>query len=373
MLSRRGFLQLTGTGAALAALAACGVEPTPDIAPRINVGASKADGRILFVRNTNENNGKDDGIYLMENAGKSRRVIAEQDDDVALQYPRWSPDGTRFAYVRSQDSGIFANLWIANADGGNPQRITDFQSRIPHKNNVDAQKNYVADSSIVAGISWARGSNTLTFVSDRLYPSLRPWIYEEPDKPPTLANLHVIAATAAFSPPKPDVKFHIDDTALASDGSTMAFTGFWVQPDDWSNRQTQVYLLDFATKKYAQLTEMHWGAYAPSFSPDGQVIAFTGRPDYRVNDLHVMTRDGKNQLLVPTGGAAGAARSPVWSPDGRRLAFLSGTEGGQFSIWALDVNRPADGSPLTAANFGKAEKIADEKGIDARSGLSWTA
>lgn len=373
MLSRRGFLQLTGAGAALAALAACGAEPTPGVAPRVvPVGASAADGRMLFVKNTNENNGKDDGIYLIENGGKSRRVIGEQGDDYALQYPRWSPDGTRFAYARVQNRGAYSNLWIANADGGNPQRITDFMSKRPYKDNVEAQGLYVLESAIVVGISWSR-SNLITFASDRLYPALRPWIYDAPDQPPSQKNLYVIPATANFSPANADVKFHIDDTALAPDGSAMAFVGFWVQPDDWSNRQTQIYLLDFGAKKYVQLTEMKWGAYAPAFSPDGQVIAFTGRPDYRVNDLHVMTRDGKNQTLVPTGGAAGAARSPVWSPDGRRLAFLSGTEGGQFNIWAMDVNRPADGSPLTAANFGKAEKIADEKGIDARSGLSWTA
>lgn len=370
-MSRRGFLQLTGAGVVAAALAACGAEPTTT--PRRNPGASKADGRILFVKNTNEYNGKDDGIYLMENAGKSRKVIGEQGDDYALQYPRWSPDGTRFAYVRVQDRGAYSNLWIANADGGNPQRITDFMSKRPFKGNVDAQGLYVQESAIVAGVSWSR-NNWITFASDRLNPAaaLRPWLYDDPNQPPAPKNLYVIPATANFSPANADVKFHIDDTALAPDNSAMAFVAFWVQPDDWSNRQTQIYALDFGTKKYAQLTEFKWGAYAPAYSPDGRVIAFTGRPDYRVNDLHVMTRDGKNQVLVPTGGAAGAARSPVWSPDGKRLAFLSGVEGGQFSIWAMDVNRPADGSPLTAADFGKAEKIADEKGIDARSGLSWT-
>jgi hypothetical protein len=38
----------------------------------------------------------------------------------------------------------------------------------------------------------------------------------------------------------------------------------------------------------------------------------------------------------------------------------------------MDVTPAAPGTPLTAANFGKPEKLTDEQGIDAPSGLSWT-
>jgi hypothetical protein len=37
----------------------------------------------------------------------------------------------------------------------------------------------------------------------------------------------------------------------------------------------------------------------------------------------------------------------------------------------MEVTPPAPGTPFTAANFGKPQKLTDEKGIDARSGLSW--
>ena len=83
-----------------------------------------------------------------------------------------------------------------------------------------------------------------------------------------------------------------------------------------------------------------------------------------------MARDGKNAVQITT---TGAARSPVWSPDGKKLAFLAAFEGAQFNIYVMDVTPAAPGTPLTAANFGKPEKITDEKGIDASSGLSWTA
>ncbi len=373
MLSRRQALKASAAAVAAAALAACGAPARQEVGPqpRRNVGASKADGRILFAKaNTAENGGKDDGIYMLENAGKVRKLLSKADGDHALQYPRWSPDGARIAYVRAGDHGIFSDLWIANADGTNPRRITDFQSRIAHKNDVNAEKEYVADSSIVAGPSWSRGGNFVTFASDKGPPGMmRPWTLEKPDQPPLSTNLHVIEATRNFSPPaKPFL--HIDNTTLTVDGGAMAFVALWTQPDDFANKQTQIYALDFGTRKVTPpLTTMPWGAYDPAFSPDGQYIAFAARPDYRVNDLYIMTRDGRNQVQITT---TGAARSPVWSPDGRKLAFLGGFEGAQFNVYVMDFN-PTPGTPIAAVNFGAPEKITDEKGIDARSGFSWTA
>ncbi len=314
-----------------------------------------------------DNGGKDDGIYSLDNA-KVRKILSKADGDDALEYPRWSPDGKQIAFARAGDQGIFSDLWIMNADASNPHRVTDFQSKIAHKNNVVAEGNYVTDSAIVAGLSWSQGSNSITFACDKAYGAVRPWIMEDANDL-TPAKTHVIQATASFrSPAGPFL--HIDTTALAPDGSAMAFVGAWVQPDDVTNKQTQIFVLDFGTKKYsAPLTTMHWGAYDPAFSPDGQQIAFAGRPDYRVNDLFIMTRDGKNQTQITN---TGAARSPVWSPDGKKLAFLAAFEGAQFNIYVMDVSMPAPGTPLAAANFSKPEKLTDEKGIDARSGLSWS-
>jgi len=368
VVSRRQALKISAAAVASAALAACGAprQQAPAIALQRNTAASKADGRILFAKvRMADNGGKDDGLYSLDNT-KVQKILSKANGDDALEYPRWSPDGKQIAFARAGDQGIFSDLWLMNADASNPRRITDFQSKIAHKNNVDAEGKYVTDSSIVAGLSWSQG---ITFASDKGYSAMRPWIMEDAnDLTPT--KTHVIQATAGFSPANAGINFHIDNTDLAPDGSAMAFVGLWVQPDDATNKQTQIFVLDFGTKKYsAPLTTMHWGAYDPAFSPDGQQIAFAGRPDYRVNDLFVMTRDGKNQTQITN---TGAARSPVWSPDGKKLAFLAAFEGAQFNIYVMDVSLPAPGTPLTAANFSKPEKLTDEKGIDARSGLSWS-
>jgi dipeptidyl aminopeptidase/acylaminoacyl peptidase len=368
LLTRRALIRASA-GLAGAALVGCGREPQQQPTRHGNAGASKADGRILFAKvRMTENGGKDDGIYSLDN-GTVRKVLSKQDGDDALEYPRWSPDGQRIAFARAGDRGIFSDLWIVNADGSSPRQITEFQSKIAHKNDANAEGNYVIDSGVVLGISWSSGGNFITFASDKGYAALRPWTYESPDQPPTAQNLHVIPATQSFSPANSQINFHIDNTALAPDGSAMAFVGYWAQPDDYSNRQTQISLLDFGTKKYsAPLTTMHWGAYDPAFSPDGQSIAFAARPDYRVDDLFIMARDGQHAVQITQ---TGAARSPVWSPDGKKIAFLAAFEGAQFNLYVMEVTPPAPGTPFAAANFGKPQKLTDEKGIDARSGLSW--
>ncbi len=361
-----------------AALAACGAQQQPsqllpESAPRRNTAASKADGRILFAKvQMTDNGGKDDGLYSLDNT-KVRKVLSKADGDFALAYPCWSPNGKQIAFARAGDRGIYSDLWIMNADTSNPRQITKFKSGIAHNNNVDAEGRYVKDSSIVAGLSWSQGGNFITFASDKGYSALRPWTLEKPDEPPTAQTLHVITATAGFSAPNTGVNFHIDNTDIAPDGSAMAFVGLWAQADNYANKQSQIYMLDFGTKKYAQLTDLptfKWGAYDPAFSPDGQQIAFAGRPDYRVNDLFIMSRDGRNQTQITN---TGAARSPVWSPDGKKIAFLAAFEGAQFNIYVMDVSPPPPGTSFTAANFGTPAKLTDEKGIDARSGLSWTA
>ena len=76
---------------------------------------------------------------------------------------------------------------------------------------------------------------------------------------------------------------------------------------------------------------------APCFSPDGSQLAFartiaTPGLQRRTLEIHLMTWTGQDQRqltrtfmapLVP-----GAASAPVWSPDGARIAYVAGLQGG---------------------------------------------
>jgi Tol biopolymer transport system component len=73
---------------------------------------------------------------------------------------------------------------------------------------------------------------------------------------------------------------------------------------------------------------------APVFSPDGKSIAFTSNRDGGQWRIYLMNADGTN-LRRLTAGPMDV--TPTWSPDGNWIAFAS-TRGGQFDIWMVDTH-----------------------------------
>ena len=79
----------------------------------------------------------------------------------------------------------------------------------------------------------------------------------------------------------------------------------------------------------------------PAFSPDGRRIAFVSNRD-QDNQIYVMNADGSGQRRLTR--RPGNDFAPAWSPDGRRIAFHRVGDG----IWVMN----ADGSGLTRLTAG---------------------
>jgi serine/threonine protein kinase len=112
----------------------------------------------------------------------------------------------------------------------------------------------------------------------------------------------------------------IEPTSLAG-GGQIAFS---------SNRtgNFQIWIINSDGSGQRQLTGIATGACQPSWSPDGKYLAFispcTGKKDiYSGSRIYISDADGKNlqPLSVPLSSAGDF--SPVWSPDGDRIAFAS--------------------------------------------------
>ncbi len=75
------------------------------------------------------------------------------------------------------------------------------------------------------------------------------------------------------------------------------------------------------------------GGSEPAWSPDGAKIAFT-RFKAAQEQVWLMDADGQNQTLLTH---VGPNSSPEWSPDGKRIAFASSRDGGS-QIYVMDEN-----------------------------------
>lgn len=141
---------------------------------------------------------------------------------------------------------------------------------------------------------------------------------------------------------------------LAADGSRLAYTRKADNSNLWRIS------LPTSEKSKAVATRLTSGTSyhgAPSFSPDGHWITFTfGANGEASNVFKMSATDGKPVQLTFFEHAT--TSGPVFSPDGRRIAFIS-DQSGAPKVWTI----PADG--------GLAQILENTNAADPHSRPSW--
>ncbi|HUV12098.1 MAG TPA: LpqB family beta-propeller domain-containing protein, partial [Acidobacteriota bacterium] len=97
--------------------------------------------------------------------------------------------------------------------------------------------------------------------------------------------------------------------------------------------------------------------YSPHFSPDGKRVAFLSERS-GTSEIWVCDSQGKGAYQVTNFGGSGYPGTPRWSPDGQEIAFDSAGEGPR-DIYVVN------------AGGGVARRVTTEKSTDARP--SWSA
>ncbi|MEO8114305.1 MAG: S9 family peptidase [Phenylobacterium sp.] len=285
-------------------------------------------GAIAYVRTTYDimTDAGRASIWLVDPQTGSQQplVVDEQNNST----PRWSPDGTRLAYVVS-GAGGGAQLYVRWMAGGRSARVArleqspndiawspDGQTLAFTMLVVDEGRPMVPPMRKPEGAQWAdpiRVIDRLTYRADGrgyLKPGYR----------------HLFAVPADGGAPRQLTFGKFDDAGPISftpDGRSLLFSTN--RSADWERdpQESEVYRADLADGTLTRLTNRVGPDQSPAASPDGSKIAYVGFDDqrrrgYENQRLYVMDRDGGNSRVL-TGGFDRSVGDPQWAADGRSI------------------------------------------------------
>lgn len=205
--------------------------------------------------------------------------------------PRWSPDGRYLSFLSGRNGTTGTQLWLMDRRGGEAKKLTDLKGELEE-------------------YEWSpSGKQIALTIRDKDYS----------DSAKTKIRTPYVMDRHQF---KADTKGYLD------------------------RRRAHLYVLDVEKKTLDTLTKGEYDESTPVWSPDGRWLAFvsnrtvtTDRDDSDRNensDLYLIeARKGATfRQLTNWPGRDG---SPVWSPDGKQLAYLRSTSSANFIMYDQPV------------------------------------
>ncbi len=260
---------------------------------RLGAPSISPDGKWAAVEVTTFNmeaNDSTSDLWLVSTDGKARRQLTTH--KAKDSGPRWSPDGKQIAFVSAREADG-PQIHVIPPEGGEARQV----SKLP---------------TAPSGLKWAADGKTIYCIG---------WTW----------------------PDTPDDESHRKKDKAVKDSKVQAYViddvlfRYW---DRWiaDGRRPVVFAVDVATGKHRNLlanTKLHLRVAEPTaadydVSPDGKELCFVADSTPRLgedfnNDLYALPLDGPAAPRNLTSDNPAADGSPVYSPDGKHIAFTRQT------------------------------------------------
>lgn len=240
--------------------------------------------------------------------------------------PRWSPCGTKVAFLSDRDKDK-NQLYILSLEGGEATKVTSVEGGVRNP-------------------SWSPDGKRIAFCAlDR---------QAQQDEPNSGNSSGVRVVTR--------LRHKLDSVGFLPESSY------------------QIYVLDVESGEITQLTTGPYDCLEPEWSPDGEHIAFVSArfPDYElsyVKDIWVVPSQGGEMKRLTSSDAV--LSSPSWSPDGRAIACYGHDNGYKgATVPGICLVDPEDGTVrfLTRpAHLGAGQTATSDMVSPTRSKPAWSA
>jgi len=283
--------------------------------------------RVVYVRNAMDimKDRRRSTLWSVNVDGSEHRPITTgMRNDVS---PRWSPDGTRLAYVAKIDGqAVIMCRWLPGEQEAELARLQSapgelvwapdgkslaFSMHVPEK-----VEPYVKLPEPPKGAEWADPPREIRKVN-----------YRHDGKGYLKDGYHQLFVLSAEGGTPRQLTggafHHAEAPAWTPDGKYLIFSANRNKDWEYEPKETELYELNVADRVIRQLTKRRGPDVEPAVSPDGKLIAYVGLDDryqgYQVMQLYVMDRDGKSPHVLKDFNRD--VHNPRWSSGGGFIQY----------------------------------------------------